>query len=410
MTLNKWSGSSADGTATAGQFNWAMAVTAPLFMFANLRFRAILATDATSQYRLSDYFGIRAVLVAAMGLAVGSVAFRLFQTGETDKALLVLAMAAVKAVEAFSDLCCGLQQRVDRMDRIAASLIANGLSMLAAFVVLYASTGDLFLATLGMLAARLLVLAVLDVPLARHAALAPCFQAATTRSATSTRLRQLMLAAVPLGITAGLLSLTSNIPKYILPRVFDMSMLGIYGTLAVSLQAGNLVFRAVELPAMPRLARLIIDRDAAGFWRLLRKLIGVFVVIGVVGCVVSLSVGGWLLSCLFNPAYQSMGPVLALFVVGTVLAQIAGIIESALIAARLTAVQIPMHGITVGMCFLLSWALIPSMNIYGAVLAVTVCRFPFMGIGLWLLRQKLAEPRMVENHSPQASSFSRRAA
>ena len=87
-----------------------------------------------------------------------------------------------------------------------------------------------------------------------------------------------------------------------------------------------------------------------------------------------------------------MGGVLAAMVLASVFSQVAGIIESALIAARLTAQQVPMHCITAISCLALCIWLIPIYQLYGAVLAVTVCRFPFVAIGVLLLRQKLREP------------------
>ena len=410
MTLNKWAVSDAAGTEAAGRFNWAMAVTAPLFMFANLRFRSILATDARSQNKVSDYFFVRGGLVA-IAVAIGcAIAGRLFGAGESIKALLIVTIAGAKAIEAFSDLCCGLQQRVERMDRIAASLTANGLTMTGTFVAVYLLTSNIVWATMGLLAARTLVLLVYDLPMAKIAVREPCFAIPSKTQDWPARWRKLLVTALPLGVTAALLSLTSNIPKYIIPRIFDYGMLGIYASLAVTLQAGNLVFRAIELPALPRLARHIAVGDAAGFWRLLGKLIAIFIALGTVGCAISLLIGGRLLSLLFNSEYETMGGVLALIVIATAIAQVAGIIESSLIAARLTAIQLPMHCITVCLCFVLSLVLLPSLEIYGAVLAVTICRFPFMAIGIWLLRQKLAETNRDHASVKSDSELPRQAA
>src|SRR4051794_13503685 len=51
----------AGGAATVGQFALALAVSAPIFMFTNLQLRAVQATDARSEYRFSDYVGLRIV-------------------------------------------------------------------------------------------------------------------------------------------------------------------------------------------------------------------------------------------------------------------------------------------------------------------------------------------------------------
>ena len=52
-------------------------------------------------------------------------------------------------LEALSDLCCGIQQRIERMDRIAISMAANGVSIIAAFALIFFWTQSLALATFG---------------------------------------------------------------------------------------------------------------------------------------------------------------------------------------------------------------------------------------------------------------------
>jgi O-antigen/teichoic acid export membrane protein len=202
----------------------------------------------------------------------------------------------------------------------------------------------------------------------------------------------LLFSAAPLGITAAMISLTTNIPRYVILAVYDEHVLGLFASVAVVLQAGSLVFRAVEQPAIPRLARLLERRDASRFWTLINRLFGLFLVIGLIACMLSLLFGPALLNILFNNKFKTMGGVLAMMTLAAAIGQIAGMIESSLIAARLTAVQIPMHCVTALSCLFLCHTLVPPYGLYGAVLAVTVCRFPFMLIGVLLLRQKLAQP------------------
>jgi O-antigen/teichoic acid export membrane protein len=209
-------------------------------------------------------------------------------------------------------------------------------------------------------------------------------------------MRILLLSALPLGATAALVSLTMNIPRYVISAVHDRKMLGLFASVAVILQAGALIFRAIEQPAMPRLAKLISERDAFGFWRLLFRLCCLFTGVAAINVVLSLLVGTQVLTLLFNDNFADLGGVLALMALATAVSQMAGLVESSLIAARVTAVQVPMHVITVLSCLVLCQWLVPSTQLYGAVLAVAVCRFPFMLIGVWLLRQKLSEPIVVK--------------
>ena len=57
--------------------------------------------------------------------------------------------------------------------------------------------------------------------------------------------------ALPLGITALLVSLTSSLPRYLIGQRVSVEALGIFCSLAAVMQAGTLVFRALEQPAAP---------------------------------------------------------------------------------------------------------------------------------------------------------------
>lgn len=380
--------------ALAGKFGLAMAISAPLFMFANLRFSTILATDVRSNAKLSDYFSMRCMLLAICWLM--TIPFAIQSPSLT---VLVLVMACSKAIESVSELCCGVQQRIDRMDRIAISLVTNGLLMASAFFLVYFFSRSLELAAVAICVTRLCVLLAYDIPMARSASRSGIFQseeknesAAGQRFGISARKWALLQVGAPLGITAALISLTSNIPRYVIPSIFDEDMLGAFVTLAVVLQAGNLVFRAVELPTIPKLALYIDRRDGQGFWRLMARAVGLFLAMGVIGSVIAWSFGGQLLAAIFGPAYLGFGLLLAMMTIGTSFSQFAGMIESSLIASRVTAVQIPMHCVTVVSCLVLCLVLIPRYELYGAVIAVTLCRVPFAVLGLWLLQRKLDSP------------------
>src|SRR3954471_24801543 len=93
-----------------GQFAFGLAITAPLFLLANLRLRTVLATDVDQSRPFTDYLLVRllttgAALVASIGIA--------FVTGN----LVVAALGFSKSVESISDLYYGAMQRRELMDR-----------------------------------------------------------------------------------------------------------------------------------------------------------------------------------------------------------------------------------------------------------------------------------------------------
>ncbi len=106
---------------TVGQFALALAICAPVIMFANLQLRSVQATDARHEYAFADYLGLRLMTtVAAYVVIIGIVMLSGYQQ---ETALAILLIGLSKYFEAVSDVIFGLLQQQERMDRIAKSLM-----------------------------------------------------------------------------------------------------------------------------------------------------------------------------------------------------------------------------------------------------------------------------------------------
>jgi O-antigen/teichoic acid export membrane protein len=207
-----------------------------------------------------------------------------------------------------------------------------------------------------------------------------------------------------------LVSLNSNTPKYLLAYFQGDHELGIFCTLAAVMAAGTMAFRAVEQPSSPRLA-IYFQHQRRAFWRLLKALIAIFTVVGVITVLLSVLFGRLLLSRLLAPEYGPYADVLALMMLATTTAHVAGILETSLIGARWTRVQLPMHGCTMLLCLALGYWLIPRTGAHGAAVALSVCRFPYIILAIILLRRiapvgesatsrgHLVEPRLLAETS-----------
>ncbi len=381
-----------------GRYGLALAITAPLFFLANLRLSQLLATDMRTRVNLVNYFLLRSWLLWAAMLLVG-IALNI--VGVSDITIVLILVSFSKATEGVTDLCHAAQQRIQRVDRIAISLFANGIVVTATFSIAYAITTSLEWAVAWMVAGRLAVLCGYDLVVLYNASRENVFASENANSGTnkSTWFRSLDFSesigivkhALPLGITGLLLCLTSNIPRYIIVKEMSEHALGIFVTLAAALQAGNLIFKAIEQPTSPRMAQLLKERNSRGFWHLANKLFGLFLLGGVVFSGLSLLLGPYLLGFVL-PEYAAWSGLLALLVITSMGAQYAGMVESCLIGARITAVQLPIHLLTITTCFIASLLLIPKYGLYGAVLALIICRIPYTVIGIWLLHRFFREP------------------
>src|SRR5215831_10317484 len=118
-----------------GQFGLALAITAPVFIIANLQLKAVQVTDARGEYSFAQYFGLRITTTILAFLA--ACAIGLISNRSAIVIAVIVGVAVSKAVENLSDVFYGLLQRHEAMDRIAKSMLLRGpLSLLAiAFAV-----------------------------------------------------------------------------------------------------------------------------------------------------------------------------------------------------------------------------------------------------------------------------------
>jgi O-antigen/teichoic acid export membrane protein len=428
-----------------GRLGLALAVTAPVFMLANLRLRTLLATDHCRAHPFRDYLTLRLVGIA-VAAGVLLTATQITRGREAAVAITALIVMA-KAAESLSDLFHGLQQQHERLDRVSLSLLASGVASLAAFAMLYGWTRQLPWGVAGLLLARLAVLIGYDIPGAL--ALRGSLDAATVgnpqrerakeitgdaavprlrggsqlsrndstgtasrrrsqtppdgrpagdpRTVTRTRflagigdgggVAALWWQALPLGVTSLLLSLNSNTPRYLLAYHCGTHELGIFCSLAAIMAAGTLALRAVEQPSSPRLACYYQSGNLQAFWRLFSWLLAGLLGSGFAALLLSLLVGGPALRVALTPEYATYDHVLAVIVLAAIAAHVAGLLETTLIAARVTTVHLPLHVCTAVVCLAVGHWLIPAHGVWGAAWALAVCRLPYIAGAVFLLRR-----------------------
>jgi len=358
-------------TEVVGQFTLGLAIAAPVIMFANLQLRGIQATDARGEYEFSDYLGLRILTTAAALLVILGIVVVSGYGGAT--AAVIVLMALAKAAETISDAFYGLQQQHERMRTIALSMIVKGIASLAVLGVVMALTHSVVLAVVGLAVARTVVLVTYDVRrglsllrsvAARRDALRPRWDVATLRSLAWT--------ALPLGVTMGLLSLNTNIPRYIIEREYSTEELGVFAALAYLIVLGTTVVGAMGQSMSPRLARYYAAGDRLAFTRLLWRFSVACLILGIGGVAVAAAAGEWALGLVYGPVYAAHAETFVLLMMAAGVAYVGSSLGYGMTAARRFAVQAPLFLGVAAVTLVASLALIPRFGINGAALAILV--------------------------------------
>lgn len=344
-----------------GRFALGLAITAPVFMLANLNLASIQATDARNEYQFCEYLGLR-VVSSVLALLLVLLVVLLGGYGPQVGAIVLL-IGVAKAVESLSDMVYGVLQKHERMDLIASSLIVKGaVSLLVVAAALYV-TGSLAVAILGLIVVWWLVMTFFDRRnAARFTSVTPVFARRALFSLT--------WLALPLGFVAGLNSFTQELPRYFLERSFGERELGLFAAVASLAASGRMVSMALSRSAAPRLSRHYAAGERKQFARLLWKLVGAGMLVGTAGVVGALLCGRWFLTVFYRPEYAERTSVLVWIMAGAGAVTAGTFLGTALTAARVFRTQAAIHVGKAVLAGLLCFVLVPPLGSLGAAWAL----------------------------------------
>jgi len=346
-----------------GLYALGLSITAPVMILLNLNLRSAQATDARREFTFADYLGLRlASTTIAFAIILGiSVA----GYGPTISIIIGL-VALAKTIEAISDIFYGLMQQHERMDLVATSMILKGVLSLGAFSAGIWWTKGIQGGILGTIAAWLLILLSYDIP----QSVAKLRDAKTNESLwpewNFRVIKRLIILAIPLGFSAMLVSLVSNVPRYFLERFQGVEQLGVFAAMVYIMQAGNVVVSAAAQSGSPRLAKLYATHDRAGFIALTLKLLSIAALLGGVGILAAAIAGPDILTVLYSPEYARDTGAFLLVMVASGLSYVASILGYSLTAAWQFKVQPLIFGSEVLMALGASLLLIPRYGLLGA--------------------------------------------
>jgi O-antigen/teichoic acid export membrane protein len=379
-----------------GQYALGLAIAAPVFQFSGLNLRAVQVTDARNRYTFGEFAGMRLTTTAAGLVVVAALALWGRYPGTT--ALVVALVGLSKAIESLSDLCQGLFQKNERMDRVAKSLILKGaLSVLVVAIALRLSGGAA--AASGMIVIAW-ALAWVGYDLRTAVAQLSGHPKTVFPHIDRSAFRHLFVLTLPLGFVTMLLSLNANLPRYFLAKYSGEASVGVFSALMYCIVAGNLVMSAMGQTASPRLAKLHFDGDLRAFSTLLAKLLAFGAGTGIIGLIAVNFGGAKILTILYRPEYALHVKAFFWLMAAGAIMNVSGILGVAVTAMQGFKQQV---WIQLG-CFatglIASAVLIPSMGILGAafsvlILAVAALAGLSLQIGFMLAEMKVVSPPLV---------------
>lgn len=381
-----------------GTFALGLAISAPIFIFAQLKLRQVQATDTRREYEFGDYLGLRLTTTALACTTVAGVALLSGSSPQTTCTILVIALA--KGCESLSDLAYGLLQRYERLDLVARSMMSKGM-LSVALLGLGLWLGESIVWGAAGLAAAFAITLLLDASMlltvARHevskAGEAPISLRPRWRMPVQRRLIALTL---PLGFVTMLGALQTNIPRYVVQHELGEAELGIYSALAYLLTAGSTTVTALSQAAVTRLATYHTQGNRRSFTRLLARTVGIGCLVGGAGLAVSLTMGEPLLRLVYGAPYAARADVLDWLMLTAWVRYAYTFLGTAANAMRKYRFQPAVHGLGSLAVALGAYFWVPLHGILGAAWALLAAALVealcYGGVTIWLLKRFHVDP------------------
>jgi O-antigen/teichoic acid export membrane protein len=383
-----------------GVFTLALAVTAPLFMFSNLQLRVVQATDAQAQFTFSDYLGLR--LLASLLALISLILIVLVLPYAPLTKFVILTLGMAKALESISDVCYGLMQQQERMDFISISLMVKGALSLLLLAIGLIVTRQVLGGVVGLAIAWAIVLLGYDLRVIRRflkifgeqnlQTLVPAWKWSTQQ--------QLIRLTLPLGFVMLLISLNANIPRYVIEHYLNSRELGIFAAIAYLMLVGSIIQGALAQAASPRLAKYYADGRRKAFASLLFNLMGLGVLIGAIGVIISWLFGKQLLTLLYNAEYSQYSTLLIWLMVSAALEYITSFLGTGITAARYFRVQVPLFATSAVVMAIACFILIPIQGLAGIPTAMIATGLLRILLCFAVLAYALKKNQLPDVHPP----------
>lgn len=371
---------------TVGIFAVAQAISMPINMLFGLKLQVAQVTDARNDYQFGHYYALR-IVTMIMAVIVTAIIGFLYYPKAT--AIVTLLLAVNYAIVSIREVFLSFMQKCERMDKTSISGMLQGLLSLLMFGVIFWLSQNLALSVVGLIASRLIVVYVYDMPVVRK--LSHMFSQHERMSMNPLwdvkSMWHLTKLTASLGIVGWMSQLFNSIPRLVMDKYAGVREVGYFAAISSLLVAGTMIAAAVGQAVSPRLAKYYVE-DLKSYKRLFNKFLAVSFMLGIMGIFISVLFGRTILALVFKADYAEYNNIFIQLNIAGAVFFLFSAMNVALTTARKFAIQIPIYAFSVVVCGMAVFLLIPYYGMLGATWSLLICySVGFLGCLFFWIRE-----------------------
>lgn len=340
-----------------GQYALALAIVTPIFAVGNLQLRPLYILDVNSEqkYTYTHFYYLR-LICSFIALACCLVLGLFFNVS----ILVLLLVGLLKFFESYSDIIYAYYNAHDQTQLISKSLFLKGtLSVLAVAVGLYLF--DFYTALILFLFVYLVVWLCID----------NLYIQKTQEIKKMSLDLGMMKSAIPMGISLGIVTLQSNIPRLFLDQYASIEAVGIFTVLSYFIIVGSIFINSICQYLSPRLTHAW-NHNRAYFKKLLSMALLVAGGLGLIAILLSYFMGEFVLNLVYGAEYVAYTDAFVLTMVAGFILYLATVLGYTLTAIGFIKQQVYLFSIVLIFSVLVSYLCIPEYGIIGGIYTLMV--------------------------------------
>ncbi|MBO3078327.1 oligosaccharide flippase family protein [Mammaliicoccus vitulinus] len=289
-----------------GIYNYALIISAPVFLFTSLKIRSIQVTN--NNYKFNEYYSLIIILniIALLIIVIISLIIE-----RNIVAYSIIILSTIKVLDNLKEVIYGLYQKHENLKLVGISIIINNIFNLIIFSIVYYSTADLIMSLTMMFLISILVFLLYDLRVLKKN-----YNTKLEFNIYKNDFFAILILAIPLSISSSLGALNTSIPRIILKNTNGEFYLGIFSAIAYILVLANLFANSISQVFLPRLSKYFHQNNVEEFNKLANKLLVIGFIIGILTFLITLFFGKLILNIGFGEIYSEYYLVLIILSIG----------------------------------------------------------------------------------------------
>lgn len=340
-----------------GQYALALAIVTPIFAVGNLQLRPLYILDVNSEqkYTYTHFYYLR-LICSFIALACCLVLGLFFNVS----ILVLLLVGLLKFFESYSDIIYAYYNAHDQTQLISQSLFLKGtLSVLVVAVGLYLF--DFYTALILFLMVYLVVWLFID----------NLYIQKTQEIKKMSLDLGMMKSAIPMGISLGIVTLQSNIPRLFLDQYASIEAVGIFTVLSYFIIVGSIFINSICQYLSPRLTHAW-NHNRTYFKKLLSMALLIAGGLGLIAIFLSYFMGEFVLNLVYGAEYVAYTDAFVLTMVAGFILYLATVLGYTLTAIGFIKQQVYLFSIVLIFSVLVSYLCIPEYGVVGGIYTLMV--------------------------------------